>query len=218
MKYIRLILFCVIFLCCTSIVVADNLSDSNKLFDWIEAKYSKYFSPAGSETLEYQGYFYRYYPYTDTFLVTSDDSFFVGGDIFGGFIYVGKLSTFINYIQASSQKADNSIKSAIVGHNWHGESKIHWGTQYEVSYLKFYSNGEWEMKSGHTWAFYKCTGTYQINGNSITGKTNGKTCYDTYYGPYGFHYNGGFKLSFINSKKLHVEYISTGGSDFDLSY
>ena len=47
---------------------ADNLSDSNRLFDCAEQTFSDLFSPSGQETFTLYEYLVRYYADTDTYM------------------------------------------------------------------------------------------------------------------------------------------------------
>lgn len=55
-----------LFLAASVGVLADNLSDSNKLFDFAENAFPQYFSPAGIQTQSVNGYLLRHYPATNT--------------------------------------------------------------------------------------------------------------------------------------------------------
>jgi len=81
---------------CLFQVQADNLSDSNKLFDWAEANYPQYFSPSGTETTQIDNYLVRYYESKNIYLGTLGEDVYVHGDEFGGLLKVGKISYFIN--------------------------------------------------------------------------------------------------------------------------
>ena len=74
---------------------ADNLSDSNRLFDWAETNYPLIFNPPGQETLQLGDFLARYYQNTNTYLGTSGEDVYVYGDEFGGLLNVGKISDFI---------------------------------------------------------------------------------------------------------------------------
>jgi len=74
---------------------ADNLSNSNRLFDWVETNFSEYFSPAGAETFEINGFLARYYSDTDLYIGTLGNDVYVYGNIFGGLLYVGQISDFV---------------------------------------------------------------------------------------------------------------------------
>ena len=78
-------------------LLADDLVDANRLFDYAEQNYGKFFSPAGQQTQTLQGYLVRYYPVTNTYLGTRAGSVYVFGQQFGvGIIRVGFMDTFIN--------------------------------------------------------------------------------------------------------------------------
>ncbi len=73
-----------------------SLADSNALFNFAEERYPQYFSPAGQESFELQGYTVRYYPDTNTYVGTADENVYVHGSQFGvGIIEVGVITDFI---------------------------------------------------------------------------------------------------------------------------
>lgn len=74
---------------------ADELRDSNQLFDFAETVYPEYFSPAGMPTYELDGYLVRHYPVSDNYIGTKEDEVFVYGDIFNGLLKVGNITDFI---------------------------------------------------------------------------------------------------------------------------
>lgn len=74
---------------------ADNLSSSNKLFDFAEHSYPNFFSPAGMQTFEFGKYLVRYYEKTNIYIGTEDEDVYVYGDIFHGLLNAGKISDFI---------------------------------------------------------------------------------------------------------------------------
>ena len=76
-------------------VQADNLSDSNMLFDWVEASFPQYFSPPGQQTFQVENYLVRQYQDTNTFLGTLGEDVYIYGDEFGGLLKVGKISDFV---------------------------------------------------------------------------------------------------------------------------
>jgi len=87
--------------------VADNLSDSNQLFDFAESNYSQYFSPPGALTKDAYGYYYRYYTETNTYLGTQQNNVFVLGEAFGeGVIKVGVISDFVTISNVSSESVE----------------------------------------------------------------------------------------------------------------
>ena len=95
--------------------LADNLSDSNKLFHCAEQEYPEYFSPAGMETFTLQQYLVRYYDETDTYLGTEDEDVYVYGNIFGGLFYVGKLNELIQEICPAVEVPNLSGSWRIIG-------------------------------------------------------------------------------------------------------
>ncbi len=64
-------------------VQADATSDSNRIFDWAEVKYPQYFSPAGSGTETVDGFIFRYYGNTNSYLGTNSGLVYVFGDLAG---------------------------------------------------------------------------------------------------------------------------------------
>ncbi|MFK5891973.1 MAG: DUF1565 domain-containing protein [Pseudomonadota bacterium] len=79
---------------------ADNLDESNLLFDWAQISFPKSFSPANSNTYSVNGYLVRYFSDTHTYLGTKDNITYVLGDIFGGLVVVGSLSYYIDLINS----------------------------------------------------------------------------------------------------------------------
>ncbi|SHE22152.1 hypothetical protein BPUTEOMOX_2262 [methanotrophic endosymbiont of Bathymodiolus puteoserpentis (Logatchev)] len=90
MKFI--LFFCLLFPFVTS---ADNLSDSNKLFDFAEINYPEFFSQAEGPTYELGAYLVRYYPERGYYLGTKDGQVWAYGDIFGGLLKLGKISDYV---------------------------------------------------------------------------------------------------------------------------
>jgi hypothetical protein len=75
---------------------ADELGDANRFFDYAELRYSKYFSPAGQETVPYKNYLVRYYPGTNTYLGVLAGGVYVYSKALGeGILYVGNIFDFI---------------------------------------------------------------------------------------------------------------------------
>jgi hypothetical protein len=74
---------------------ADNLSDSNTVFDWAENMYPQFFGRSGTETTPLEGYLIRYYPDTDTYVGTMGEDVYVYGTEFNGLLRVGFISDFI---------------------------------------------------------------------------------------------------------------------------
>ncbi|NOQ77611.1 MAG: hypothetical protein GQ475_07490 [Methylococcaceae bacterium] len=80
-------------------VLADNLSNSNKLFDFAEGAFPQYFSPAGMETQVVGDYLLRQYPANDVhaevYLGTQ------GGNVYAfteatGLLALGQISNFVD--------------------------------------------------------------------------------------------------------------------------
>ena len=74
---------------------ADNLSNSNKLFDFAEENYPHFFNPLGGLTYELDGYLVRYYSESNTYIGTKKNEVYVYGDIFNGLLGVGSISDYI---------------------------------------------------------------------------------------------------------------------------
>ncbi len=85
----------------SNVLLADNLSDSNTLFDFVEESYSPYFSPAGAETFtgdsESGQYLARYYEETETYVATLGEEVYVFGEVWG-LVQVGIISDFVDVI------------------------------------------------------------------------------------------------------------------------
>jgi hypothetical protein len=93
------------FYCFSTPTFADNLSDSNLFFDFAEEKYTKYFSPAGQNTVAYQNYLVRYYPDTNIYLATLEGGVYVYGKSLGeGIMYIAEIINFISL--ADSETTD----------------------------------------------------------------------------------------------------------------
>lgn len=82
---------------------ADTLDNANSFFQLAETYYPEIVSPAGMETQELvlvpggQGYYYRYYTATDTYLATlGDDIFALGPFSAYEIIYGGKVRDYIS--------------------------------------------------------------------------------------------------------------------------
>jgi len=91
---VKLILFFYILL--PSMLMASNLSDSNKLFNLAENLYPKLFSPKNTSTIEINDYLVRYYSGTNNYIGTKKNGeVYVYGDIFGGLLQLGILSDYV---------------------------------------------------------------------------------------------------------------------------
>jgi len=100
------ILTLVLFLTYSLPVFSNNLSDSNKLFNWAEENYAQYFDPPGGSTFEIENYLVRYYKNTNVYIGTLGEDVYIYGEIFNGLNHVGRIRDFIDL-------TDNEIK--IVG-------------------------------------------------------------------------------------------------------
>ena len=74
---------------------ADNLSDSNELFDWAETSFPQYFSPSGTPTSQIDDFIVRYYSETDIYIGTLENVVYIYGNVFGGLLAIGRISDFI---------------------------------------------------------------------------------------------------------------------------
>ncbi len=74
---------------------ADNLSNTNKLFDHAENNYPELFSPANQTTYELNGYLARYYSATNIYIGTKNQEVYVYGDIFNGLKNVGFITGYV---------------------------------------------------------------------------------------------------------------------------
>ena len=80
----------------SSITLADRNGDMKILFAWAENYYPSLFSPK-KEKLQQQGVWkYVYYSATNTYIGVNDNNeVWVLGDVFGGLLYIDKLSTLL---------------------------------------------------------------------------------------------------------------------------
>jgi predicted amidohydrolase YtcJ len=99
----------VFFLFSWTILLADSLSDSNRLFAWAERAYPAYFD-SSQQTTEGSGYLYRYYPGTENYLGTKNGQVYVLGNVFDGLQEVGALSEFLDAItNAASETIADTV-------------------------------------------------------------------------------------------------------------
>ncbi len=103
-----------LFLSFSQTVIADNLQDSNKFFNWAEANYSQYFNPRGENTFEIDNYLVRYYKNTDIYIGTLGKDVYIYGEIFNGLKHVGSIGDFIDLTKTESEIVN---KIQIVGSN-----------------------------------------------------------------------------------------------------
>ncbi len=76
-------------------MLASNVTESNRLFDWAERNYSTYFSPAGQQSFWVENFLARYYKDSDTCIAALGENVFLHGDAFDALVYVGQISDFI---------------------------------------------------------------------------------------------------------------------------
>lgn len=80
----------------SQLTFSQSVEDSNRFFDWAEDNYPQFFSPAGSDNTNYQGYLVRYYSDTNIYLATRDGGAFAyRPDAGGGIISLGSIFLFI---------------------------------------------------------------------------------------------------------------------------
>lgn len=100
MRYITLLLLVLI----PAISSADNfLINSNKLFNFAEASYPEYFSPAGVTTTTLDGYLVRYYPNTGNYIGTKGEEVYVYGNAFNGLLRAGVITDYVE-LEANSDE------------------------------------------------------------------------------------------------------------------
>ncbi|NOQ63808.1 MAG: hypothetical protein GQ582_04790 [Methyloprofundus sp.] len=92
MKKISLLL---LFLTYSQCIFADNLNDSNQLFNWAEENFPQYFSPAKENTFEIESYLVRYYKKAELYIGTLEQEVYVYGEVFNGLQHVGSIEDFI---------------------------------------------------------------------------------------------------------------------------
>ncbi|MCK5871654.1 MAG: hypothetical protein KAG26_02410 [Methylococcales bacterium] len=83
-------------------VSANDLIQSNQVFNWAEKNYPEYFSASNQTTFETSGYLARYYPQKNNYLGIKNGRVYVFGDIFGGLKDVGSLGFFLKLIQENT--------------------------------------------------------------------------------------------------------------------
>ncbi len=100
MRYITLLLLGLI----PAISFAENfLINSNKLFNFAEASYPGYFSPAEVTTTTLDGYLVRYYPNTGNYIGTKGEEVYVYGNVFNGLLRAGVISDYVE-LEADSDE------------------------------------------------------------------------------------------------------------------
>ena len=85
------VFFLTTFFTVNSLCFADEASYSDHIFNWAETEFPEYFSPAGTASIDVQGYRARYYSETDTYAGSKDGEVYVYGQQFGGLSAVGSI-------------------------------------------------------------------------------------------------------------------------------
>jgi len=97
----------------STLSIADNLSDSNKFFDWAEVNFPQYFSPSGVSTEQLDIYLIRYYKDTNTYIGTSGNDVYIFGSLFDslfapGIIKVGLISDYVSIASTDSSEGSSN--------------------------------------------------------------------------------------------------------------
>ncbi len=75
---------------------APTVSDSDRLFAYLEAAYPGYLSPAGSASSTFSGYYYRYYSATNAYIATANGTvYYLGPASQNQIISLGSLSDWL---------------------------------------------------------------------------------------------------------------------------
>ncbi len=77
------------------VVHTKNFNDSNRLFDWAEVTFPDFFYPPNQETFELEGFIYRYYSFTNTYIGTFDRNLFLYGSLFNGYLLIGEIDEYL---------------------------------------------------------------------------------------------------------------------------
>lgn len=88
----------------TTVTVAASCpptaSTSDRLFDWAEANFRHVLEPPGQTSQSASGYYYRYYPVTDTYLGTKDGQIWFLDAYSGAFGQVGDIDDYLPQVEA----------------------------------------------------------------------------------------------------------------------
>ncbi|WP_206667185.1 hypothetical protein [Candidatus Methylobacter oryzae] len=82
---------------------APTISDSDRIFAYLESIYPGYLAPAGPASSNFSGYYYRYYPSTNAYIATAN----------GTVYYLGSASQ--NQIISLGAQADWLAKAVAAG-------------------------------------------------------------------------------------------------------
>lgn len=105
------ILISLLFFTYSTQAFSDNLSDSNKLFNWAEKNYSQYFNPpkGNKGTFELGNYLVRYYKSTHIYIGTFGDDVYLYGEVFNGLSLVGSIGDFVDITEEVDKKDETDI-------------------------------------------------------------------------------------------------------------
>ncbi len=79
-----------------------EVSDSDRLFNYLEELYPEYISPANAVSATVGGYYYRYYPGTNSYVATRDSTvYYLGPASDNGLLSLGDLSHMYNQAVAA---------------------------------------------------------------------------------------------------------------------
>lgn len=79
---------------------ASSGSSSDRLFDWAEAQYRVLFEPPGAVSQSAGGFYFRYYPVSNTYLGTKDGMVYFYDAYAGQLLTVGALDSFMGLVGA----------------------------------------------------------------------------------------------------------------------
>lgn len=77
------------------VCAASADSSSDRIFDWAEARYRHLFEAPGAASQTLAGYYYRYYPVTQTYLGTKDGDVWYLDGYTGMLLNVGRIEAFL---------------------------------------------------------------------------------------------------------------------------
>lgn len=113
-RYFQAILIVVMVLA-SSKTYADREDSIQALFTWAEANHSKLFALSPATIQSQDPWIYTYYPQTNTYIgVNNDDEVWVLGDVFGGMLYIDKLSNLLNTIGYEESENSNCVNVPLI--------------------------------------------------------------------------------------------------------
>jgi hypothetical protein len=85
---------------CAALYGSAPTADSNRAFNWAESVYAQYLSPTASASGTLQGYYYRYYSTTQSYLGTRDGTvYYMGPD--GVIQNMGSLGSYLFQVRSA---------------------------------------------------------------------------------------------------------------------